>query len=156
MYAQVMGLGTCFAGLGEKAKNLLSAFSGIFSGFSVRSRIKINSKVLIIAVVAIMVIVALLLVLTIVSHPGKGESKSESTISDYANEPLKRDSTPADEFFLPYEPDFVPDVLLEREPKESWTEEDARPFWTDPLEGNEDVWRKRVESGVDSMLENVP
>jgi hypothetical protein len=47
-------------------------------------------------------------------------------------------------------------VLLEREPRDSWTEEDARPFWTDPMEGSEELWRKRIESGIDSLLEQVP
>jgi hypothetical protein len=156
MYAQVMGLGTFFAGLGEKVKKLFSGFTGLSSKVSsVHGSKKINPTIVRIVVAAIMVIVALLLILAIVSRPKAG-SKNANTLSDYANEPLRRDTPPEEEFFLPYEPDFVPDVLLEREPKDSWTEEDARQFWTDPLEGNEGVWRRRIESGVDSLLENIP
>jgi len=153
MYAQVMGLGTFFAGLGEKAKKLLSIFSGLPS---IRSRIKINPKIVLIVLAAFLVIIVLLLVLAIVSHPKTGSKSAGGSLSDHVNEPIQREKNPAEEFFLPYEPGFVPDVLLEREPKEAWTEEDARPFWTDPLPGNEGVWRKRIESGVDSLLENVP
>ncbi|MDR2741924.1 MAG: hypothetical protein LBB98_07180 [Treponema sp.] len=39
---------------------------------------------------------------------------------------------PDDAFFMPEEPDFLPPVILYREQKERWTEEDAAPFWTDP------------------------
>ena len=147
-----MGLGTFFAGLGEKIKKPLAGFSGVSS---VRPRIKINSRVVLIVLAGILVIMALLLVLAVVSRQKTG-SKQADGLSANANDPFLRESLPADDFFLPYEPDFVPDVLLEREPKDTWTEEDARPFWTNPLEGNEEAWRKRIESGIDSFLENVP
>ena len=147
-----MGLGTFFTGLAEKVKKLSSVFSGFAS---VRERVKINPRVVLIVTAAILVIIVLLLILIAVSHSKPG-SKQESGLSSGANEPLQREMLSSDEFFLPYEPDFIPDVLLEREPKDSWTEEDARPFWTDPLEDNEDVWRKRIESGIDSLLEHVP
>jgi hypothetical protein len=61
-----------------------------------------------------------------------------------------------EDFFMPPEPDFVPRVLLEREPGDGWSEEDARPFWTDPMEENPETWRRRIEEGVDELLENVP
>ena len=146
-----MGLGTIIESIGEKIKNLLPAFDGLSS---VREKIKTNTKVVMIAVAALMVIIALLLVLAVVSHT-KRETTGESQY-EFSNDQILREKLPADEFFLPYEPDFVPDVLLEREPKESWAEEDVRSFWTDPLEGNEGTWRKRIESGIDALLENVP
>jgi len=147
-----MGLGTFFAGIGEKLKKPLSVFSGLSS---IHPRIKINPRVVLIIAAAFLIIIVLLLVLAVVSNPKTGSNQADS-LSSGAYAPLERETPPADEFFLPYEPDFVPDVLLEREPKDGWTEEDARPFWTDPLEGNETVWRKRIESGVDSLLEHVP
>ena len=152
MYAQVMGLGTIISGFGEKIKNLLSVFSG-FHPF--RGRIKINPRIVMIITAAILVIVVLLLILAVVSR-SKAGSKQEKGLYEYALDPIQREKLPAEDFFLPYEPDFVPDVLLEREPKESWTEEDARPFWTNPLEDNESVWRKRIESEMDSLMEHVP
>jgi len=147
-----MGLGTFFSGFGEKFKKLPSLFTGLFSK---QKQIKIDPKIIMIITAAILVIIILLLVLAAVSRPGKG-LKSADGFFDHSKEPIEREVLPLEDFFLPYEPDFIPDVLLEREPKESWTEEDARPFWTDPLEGNESVWRKRIESEIDSLLERVP
>ena len=146
-----MGLGTIIENIKEKITNLLPSFDGLSS---VRENIKNNTKVIMITVGALMVIIALLLVLAIVSHT-RNLSGGDSQ-SDTGNDPILRERLPVEDFFLPYEPDFVPDVLLEREPRDSWTEEDARPFWTNPLEGNEGMWRKRIESGIDSLLEHVP
>jgi hypothetical protein len=61
-----------------------------------------------------------------------------------------------EELFLPTEPDLIPNVILDREPKASWTEEDAEQFWNDPLNEDSDVWRNRIFNAVDDMMENVP
>jgi hypothetical protein len=61
---------------------------------------------------------------------------------------------PDEEFFVPGEPDFLPPVILYREPKERWTDEDAAPFWTDPA--TLDDWSNKVEKYVDNLLEGVP
>jgi hypothetical protein len=99
------------------------------------------------------VIILLLLVLALASSRSGGSGDGAAApASDLSADP----GLPADEFFLPYEPDFVPGVLLEREPRDGWTEEDARPYWTDPKEGNEEAWRRRIEKGIDAMLESVP
>jgi hypothetical protein len=63
---------------------------------------------------------------------------------------------PPEEFFIPDEPDFLPEVLWEQEPRESWTPEDAHPFWTDPLKDNRRVWQGRVEGAIDELLERLP
>ena len=97
------------------------------------------------------IIVLLLVVLVIVRlvppkappAAGAGEAFAVRTLS------------PEDLFMLP-EPDFVPEVLLEREPKDGWSEEDARQFWTDPLQGNEELWKRRIETGIDALLERIP
>ena len=156
-----MGLGTIFtniktffSNLGEKIKNLFSGFDGLSS---VQENIKAHSKIVIIAAGALLVIVVLLLVLAMVSHSASHpRSAADLGYSVDTSDILPRKTLPADDFYLPYEPNFVPDVLLEREPKDGWTEEDARPFWTDPLKGNEEFWRKRIESGINSLLERVP
>ena len=145
-----MGLGTFFRCLGEKIKKPFSALSG--NSFLHK---RINTRVVIIIAGAFLVIIALLLVFALVSRRRAGSEQTDG-FSASAYEPLLHDNSSSEDFFLPYEPDFVPDVLLEREPKDSWTEEDALPFWTDPLEGNEGEWRKRIESGIDSLLEHVP
>jgi hypothetical protein len=63
---------------------------------------------------------------------------------------------PPEELFFFEEPDFLPGVIPERERRDSWTAEDAEPFWYNPLEKGEDQWRDRVESVIDELLEHVP
>jgi hypothetical protein len=63
---------------------------------------------------------------------------------------------PREELFLREEPDFLPPVILERERREAWTEDEAMPFWYDPLEDGEELWRERVEELIDDLLERVP
>lgn len=63
---------------------------------------------------------------------------------------------PAEELFLPDEPDFLPGVLLERERKSSWTEHDAEEFWQDPLISGEEQWREKIEAAIDEFLEHIP
>jgi len=63
---------------------------------------------------------------------------------------------PADELFLPEEPDFLPGVLLDRERRSSWSEQDASEYWQDPLREGEEKWRENVEAAIDELLERVP
>ena len=63
---------------------------------------------------------------------------------------------PIDDFFLPQEPDFIPGVLLEREQRTNWTEDDARVYWQDPLQYGEEIWRGRVDTVIDQFLEHIP
>jgi hypothetical protein len=65
-------------------------------------------------------------------------------------------SIPPEELFLPAEPDFLPGVILDREPRRSWTAGDAEPYWQDPLKYGEEPWRDRVEAVIDELLEQVP
>ena len=61
---------------------------------------------------------------------------------------------PPEELFIPDEPDFIPDFLLERESRNSWSIEDIRPYWRNP--GNWELWRREIQSAVDSLMESVP
>ena len=63
---------------------------------------------------------------------------------------------PAEELFLPDEPDFVPGVILEREKRTQWTADDAMPWWQDPLKDGEQEWRDQIEKTVDVIMESVP
>jgi hypothetical protein len=69
---------------------------------------------------------------------------------------FKPQAIPPEDFFLPGEPDLLPDILPERFPRDTWTIDDARPYWTDPLEGNARLWRDRFGSAIDDLLEGVP
>ncbi|MDR2049667.1 MAG: hypothetical protein LBP69_09470 [Treponema sp.] len=98
---------------------------------------------------AVFIILMLLVILAFVRHvPVKKDTPPER--------PLLPLSFSPEDFFMPPEPDFVPPILLEREPRDGWSEEDARPFWTDPMEENAGTWRGRIEKGVGELLENVP
>ncbi len=63
---------------------------------------------------------------------------------------------PSEEIFLPEEPDFVPGVILDRERRTEWTENDAREYWRDPLKEGEEQWREKIEIEIDKYLERVP
>jgi len=63
---------------------------------------------------------------------------------------------PAEDLFLPDEPDFVPGVILEREKRTEWTAGDAMPWWQDPLKDGEQEWRDQIEKTVDEIMETVP
>jgi len=63
---------------------------------------------------------------------------------------------PAGELLLPDEPDFIPGLLLERDRRTSWTEEDTEPYWQDPLRQGEEQWRENIENEIDKILERVP
>ena len=62
---------------------------------------------------------------------------------------------PADELFYPAEPEFVPALLLEREPSPGWTAEDIEQFWIDPGLGHEEQWRDTIRGVVDRLMEGV-
>jgi hypothetical protein len=78
------------------------------------------------------------------------------------NQPLESERTkinlaiPAEELFLPDEPDFLPGTLLERERRTNWTEQDAVEYWQDPLRSGEEQWREKIETAIDDFLERVP
>jgi len=63
---------------------------------------------------------------------------------------------PAEDLFIPEEPDFVPGVLLEREKREQWSVDDAAHWWQDPLRDGEQEWRDQIEKTVDDIMEKVP
>jgi hypothetical protein len=63
---------------------------------------------------------------------------------------------PPEEFFLPAEPDFLPETIPERERRESWTTEDALPFWTNPLDAGALDYTELMSKGVDDLMERVP
>jgi len=69
----------------------------------------------------------------------------------YLNLPI-----PAGDLFLPDEPDFIPGVILQRDRRTSWTEEEAAEFWQDPLRFGEEQWREKIEAAIDEILERIP
>jgi hypothetical protein len=98
------------------------------------------------------VFVILLTLSVIVSmRKSAGENRSLETERTKINLAI-----PAEEFFLPDEPDFLPETLLERERRTSWTEQDAAEYWQDPLRSGEEQWREKIETAIDEFLERIP
>jgi len=62
---------------------------------------------------------------------------------------------PVTEIYWPPEPDFVPDVLLEREKKTAWTASEAAVYWKDPVE-NTTTLLSDFAHDMDALLEKVP
>jgi len=89
-------------------------------------------------------------VLMSIEWPEKKEKPLESDLFN-RNIPV-----PAEELFLPGEPDYIPGVILEREQRTSWTEEDAKEFWQDPLRYGEEQWREKIEKTINEYMERVP
>ena len=91
----------------------------------------------------------LLLVIIIVALANtSGKSKKDS-----APEITAVFSIPPEQLFIPAEPDFLPDYLLEREPRSYWTIEDIRPYWKSP--GNYELWQGEIKNAVDKLMEGV-
>ena len=61
---------------------------------------------------------------------------------------------PVEDLFIPAEPDYVPEFILEREPRSSWSPEDIQSYWRSP--GNSEYWREEITSAVDILMEGVP
>jgi hypothetical protein len=63
---------------------------------------------------------------------------------------------PAEDFFLPEEPDYLPGLLFEWEPEAPWTAGKAGRFWKDPGSGDDDFWREEMSRVIDKLMESVP
>jgi len=86
-------------------------------------------------------------------------SKGKTTAQDapaVRTETVRQGVIPPEDLFLPDEPDFLPDIILERERREEWTDEDAAPFWQNPLKDGEEQWRDHIEKTIDEIMETVP
>jgi hypothetical protein len=98
------------------------------------------------------IFVVLLSLSVIMSMSGSGpEERPTITERTRLNIPIA-----AEELFLPDEPDYLPGVLLERERRDSWTEQDASEYWQDPLKYGEEQWRENLTNAIDEFLERVP
>jgi len=95
-------------------------------------------------------------VLLIVSAVMSMRSSSKDSSSKESERSRLNIAIPVDEIFLPDEPDFLPGVLLERDRRSSWTEQDALEYWQDPLASGEEQWREKIEAAIDEFLEHIP
>ena len=126
------------APLGEKIKSLAQ-----------------NKKLLIIigGGAAGIILMILLLAVSIRAGQNRQEARRASQELNRAFAPL---AIKPEDLFLPREPDFIPEIIMNRQPRDSWTEDDAAPFWSDPLDGNSAAWKSRIHSEIDNLMETVP
>ena len=61
-----------------------------------------------------------------------------------------------EDLFLAEEPDYVPQVILERERRDAWTPADAEPYWLDPLKDGAEPYARMVYTAVDTFMERIP
>ena len=61
-----------------------------------------------------------------------------------------------EDFFLLDEPDFLPEILLEREVRTNWAPDDVLPFWRSLVNEDREKWQERIETVIDELLEGVP
>ena len=94
--------------------------------------------------------VILLVLLMVFFVASRTQRMKRDSFNDIASGPY----IPAEELFIPAEPDFIPDFLPGREPRYSWSAEDIRPHWRSPTD--QDFWRNEIRSAVDKLLEGVP
>jgi hypothetical protein len=114
-----------------------------------------NKKMLIIIAGGAAVFIILLLLLAISFGMNHNQNEMETDSQDI-NQIFAPQAISPGELFLPDEPDFIPEVMLDREPRTSWTDEDAEQFWKDPLDGNTEAWKNRIHEAVDNLMENIP
>jgi hypothetical protein len=114
-------------------------------------------RLVLLTAAAVLAILLLIFIFTKLSS-GSGAGTGKKT-GVRAPVPVPKEAWPGippEDLFLPDEPDFIPGVMLEREQRETWTADDAAPFWIDPLKNGEQQWRDRIEATVDKIMENVP
>ena len=92
------------------------------------------------------VVLFFILIITLAVNSGKPKTTTATDIIIGA-------VIPPEQLFIPAEPDFLPEFLLEREPRRFWTIEDIRHYWRNP--GNPDFWREEIKSAVDKLMEGV-
>ena len=94
---------------------------------------------------------ALLFITLLISIPVTLSGRTSQTV------PVRTASgifIPANELFFPSEPVFLPEFILEREPRNFWILEDIRPYWRNL--DNTELWRDQIKSVVDRLMESVP
>jgi hypothetical protein len=124
---------------------------GIFTG--AKKRVQAHIRLAVFLGGGLGIIVCLLAILAVVNYR---RSHPKPAAPPPLSEVFKPLPIPPEELFIGEEPDFLPEVLWEKEPRPSWGPEDALPFWTDPLKDKRRVWEERAEEMIDKLLEDVP
>jgi hypothetical protein len=139
----------------DRAADLLRAIrdgAAVLAG-RVKERLDADPKLKLISAAAILGAVLVILgIMLFLTRNGRARRIQDSeTIAE-----IFRVELPPEELFLDDEPDFLPEVLLERERRDEWNADDARPYWTDPGDEGIEVYEDMMGSVVDGIMERVP
>ena len=120
--------------------NIIAGISGLQEKFG-------NRMLLLIGLGGLTLI--LLVLLISVARPGTRERRA----SDAPPAMTAGFILSVEDLFLPLEPEFTPEFLLEQEPRSTWSIEDIRSHWRTP--SDLDIWRNEIRSAVDRIMEGV-
>jgi len=142
------GIGGLFRWAAEKTAGLRDSLKEKLDKLFIL--IPIDRRIILTVVIGVPVV----LVLVIAGASMSSKEKSVKPEVPASNAMSRR--VPAEDLFIPQEPDFVPGVILEREKRETWSVDDAMTWWQDPLKDGEQEWREQIEKTVDDIMEKVP
>ena len=143
------GIGGLLRLAGDKTAGLRGGLKEKLDGLI--SLIPIDRKILLTLAIGVPVILVLFITGASLMSKGKTVKPQAPPVSSVISRRI-----PAEDLFIPEEPDFVPGVILEREKRTEWTADDAMPWWQDPLKDGEQEWRDQIEKTVDEIMESVP
>ena len=143
------------SGTGEVAKGFFDEIKGLFFDLSERIQNAINrvgdhvgpgkKRPLLIGFGAL---AALFLILVIA---GVSNARKRRVVAPDAA--VAGMTVAVEELFIPAEPDFVPEFLLERESRSFWSLDDIRQYWKVPRDSQ--MWKDEIKSVVDKLMESV-
>jgi hypothetical protein len=138
---------------GQLADQGLAAAGGLAG--KVAEFFRTRSKPVLICFIACVILLIFGITAILVSVQANARNTGTGDVRDLS-EVFSPRSVPPEEFFLPDEPDYLPETLPEREKRKSWTVEDAAPFWTDPLDEGAGAYPDLMSTAIDDLMERVP
>jgi hypothetical protein len=151
----VNGISGFFRWAGDKTAGLRGGLKEKLDGLRKQTRLLDRLPVDRRIILTVAIGVPVILLLFIIGASLLAEDKSVKSAAPPVSSVITR-RIPAEDIFLPDEPDFVPSVILEREKRTQWSADDAMPWWQDPLKDGEQEWRDQIEKTVDEIMESVP
>jgi hypothetical protein len=132
----------------EDARDKAAGLAGrVKERFSADPKLKIIFAGAVLGV--ILVVAGVMLILT-------RSGRARRTRDSEAIAELFRMEIPPEDLFLGDEPDFLPEMLPEREQRDEWTADDVRPYWTNPGAEGAKVYEDMMGAVVDGIMERVP
>jgi len=123
--------------------------TGFFKELTGKLTVEQKRRLILICTAAACVLLTFSVIMSMVNRAGKRSPSEPERMRIHF--PI-----PAEELFLPEEPDFLPGVLLDRDRRTGWSEQDASEYWQDPLRDGEEQWREKIETAIDELMERVP